>query len=149
MRRPYFSLAVACLLAGTLWASDDPFCGKWKLSVEKSKFAGEQIKVQDLGDNKYKWTHGNVTSTITYDGTDQPVSFGRTMSMAPEGTNTWRMVIKKGGEVPMKGLGKFKVVKRKARMGRNPATGEAIKIPAKTVVRFTVAKALKDLIKKK
>jgi DNA-binding protein HU-beta len=34
-------------------------------------------------------------------------------------------------------------------MGRNPATGEAIKIPAKTVVRFTVAKALKDIIKKK
>ena len=57
--------------------------------------------------------------------------------------------IKKGGEVPMRGLGKFKVVKRKARMGRNPATGEAIKIPAKTVVRFTVAKALKDLVKKK
>jgi nucleoid DNA-binding protein len=57
--------------------------------------------------------------------------------------------IKKGGDVPLRGLGKFKVVKRKARMGRNPATGEAIKIPAKTVVRFTVAKALKDLIKKK
>lgn len=57
--------------------------------------------------------------------------------------------IRKGGEVPLKGLGKFKVVRRKARMGRNPATGEAIKIPAKTVVRFTVAKALKDLIKKK
>jgi len=57
--------------------------------------------------------------------------------------------IRKGGEVPLKGLGKFKVVKRKARMGRNPATGEAIKIPAKTVVRFTVAKALKDIYKKK
>ncbi len=57
--------------------------------------------------------------------------------------------IRKGGEVPLKGLGKFKVVKRKARMGRNPATGEAIKIPAKTVVRFTVTKALKDIIKKK
>jgi len=57
--------------------------------------------------------------------------------------------VKKGGDVPLKGLGKFKVVKRKARMGRNPATGEPIKIAAKTVVRFTVAKALKDLIKKK
>jgi len=57
--------------------------------------------------------------------------------------------IRKGGQVPLKGLGKFKVVKRKARMGRNPATGEAIKIPAKTVVRFTVAKALKDIVKKK
>jgi DNA-binding protein HU-beta len=57
--------------------------------------------------------------------------------------------IKKGGEVPLKGLGKFKVQKRKARMGRNPATGEPIKIPAKTVVKFTVAKALKDLVLKK
>ena len=56
--------------------------------------------------------------------------------------------IKKGGEVPMSGLGKFKVVKRKARMGRNPATGEPIKIAAKTVVKFTVAKNLKDLVKK-
>src|SRR5213593_2868515 len=56
--------------------------------------------------------------------------------------------IKRGGEVPMSGLGKFRVAKRKARMGRNPATGEAIKIPAKTVVKFTVAKNLKDLVKK-
>ena len=56
--------------------------------------------------------------------------------------------IKKGGEVPMTGLGKFRVAKRKARMGRNPATGEPIKIPAKTVVKFTVAKNLKDLVKK-
>jgi len=57
--------------------------------------------------------------------------------------------IKKGGEVPLKGLGKFKVQKRKARMGRNPATGEAIKIAAKTVVKFSVAKALRDIVKKK
>ena len=57
--------------------------------------------------------------------------------------------VRKSGEVPLKGLGKFRVVKRKARMGRNPATGEPIKIAAKTVVKFTVAKSLKDLIKKK
>lgn len=54
--------------------------------------------------------------------------------------------IRAGGEVPLKGLGKFKVQNRQARMGRNPATGEAIQIPAKTVVKFTVAKALKDLV---
>ncbi|MDX1389365.1 MAG: HU family DNA-binding protein [Acidobacteriota bacterium] len=57
--------------------------------------------------------------------------------------------LKKGGDVPLKGLGKFKVQKRKARMGRNPATGEPIKIPAKTVVKFTVAKSLKDMVLKK
>jgi DNA-binding protein HU-beta len=44
------------------------------------------------------------------------------------------------------GLGKLVLVARKARMGRNPATGEAIKIPAKKVVKFRVAKAAKDSI---
>ena len=38
------------------------------------------------------------------------------------------------------------MVKRKARMGRNPATGEPLKIPAKTVVRMRVAKAAKDAV---
>jgi len=54
--------------------------------------------------------------------------------------------IKAGGEIPLKGLGKFKVQNRKARIGRNPLTGAPVDIPAKTVVKFTVAKALKDLI---
>ena len=44
------------------------------------------------------------------------------------------------------GLGKLVVAKRKARMGRNPATGAQIKIPAKTVVKFRVAKACKDAV---
>jgi DNA-binding protein HU-beta len=55
--------------------------------------------------------------------------------------------IRQGGEVPLKGLGKFKVQRRQARTGRNPLTGQEIQIPAKTVVKFTVAKSLKDLIK--
>ncbi|MEO5657335.1 MAG: HU family DNA-binding protein [Nitrospiria bacterium] len=44
------------------------------------------------------------------------------------------------------GLGKLVLVQRKARMGRNPQTGAAIKIPAKKVVKFRVAKAAKDAI---
>lgn len=44
------------------------------------------------------------------------------------------------------GLGKLVLVQRKARMGRNPQTGAAIKIPAKKVVKFRVAKAAKDSI---
>jgi len=44
------------------------------------------------------------------------------------------------------GLGRLVKSARKARMGRNPQTGEAIKIPAKTVVKFRVAKAAKDAI---
>jgi DNA-binding protein HU-beta len=44
------------------------------------------------------------------------------------------------------GLGKLVLVNRKARMGRNPQTGEPIKIPAKRVVKFRVAKACKDAV---
>jgi len=44
------------------------------------------------------------------------------------------------------GLGKLVLVNRKARMGRNPATGQEIKIPAKKVVKFRVAKACKDAV---
>lgn len=44
------------------------------------------------------------------------------------------------------GIGKLVLVNRKARLGRNPATGEQIQIPAKRVVKFRVAKACKDAI---
>ena len=53
---------------------------------------------------------------------------------------------KKKGEFTMPGIGKLVKVARKARTGRNPATGEVIKIKAKTVVKFRVAKACKDAI---
>jgi hypothetical protein len=99
MKHFYSSLALVCLLAGTLWAADDPFLGKWKLNMEKSKFAGEQTKIEDLGGNKYKWTSGNVTETITADGTDQPDRFGRTTAITPVDANNWKMVIKKDGKV--------------------------------------------------
>lgn len=44
------------------------------------------------------------------------------------------------------GLGKLVLVNRKARMGRNPATGETIRIPAKKVLKFRIAKAAKDAV---
>ena len=54
--------------------------------------------------------------------------------------------VKKNGEFTWPGVGKLVKQKRKARMGRNPATGQSIKIPAKTVVKFRVAKAAKDAV---
>jgi DNA-binding protein HU-beta len=53
---------------------------------------------------------------------------------------------KKTGSFTLPGIGKLVLAKRKARMGRNPATGEPMKIPAKTVVRMRVAKAAKEAI---
>jgi DNA-binding protein HU-beta len=54
--------------------------------------------------------------------------------------------VKKNGVFVLPGLGRLVRQDRKARMGRNPATGESIKIPAKKVVKFRVAKAAKDAI---
>jgi DNA-binding protein HU-beta len=53
---------------------------------------------------------------------------------------------KKNGQFVIPGIGKLVKSHRKARMGRNPQTGDAIKIPAKTVVKFRVAKACKDAV---
>jgi DNA-binding protein HU-beta len=55
--------------------------------------------------------------------------------------------LKKTGKMGLVGFGTFSVVKRKAREGRNPQTGKAIKIPAKKVVKFKAGKTLADKVK--
>lgn len=54
--------------------------------------------------------------------------------------------VKKGEPVKIPGLGIFRKVQTKARIGRNPQTGEPIKIPARRKVRFSVAKTFKDAV---
>ena len=54
--------------------------------------------------------------------------------------------LKRGYKIPLLGLGKIYVRESKARIGRNPATGETIQIPARKRVRFTAAKALKEAV---
>jgi DNA-binding protein HU-beta len=67
-------------------------------------------------------------------------------SALEEMTNLVVRELKKEGSLRLAGLGIFRKRQSKARMGRNPATGEAIKIPARTRLRFTAAKALKDSV---
>ena len=55
--------------------------------------------------------------------------------------------LKKAEDVTLTGFGTFKVVKRKARKGRNPSTGEQIKIKAKKAAKFTPGKVLKEALK--
>ncbi|MEQ9617582.1 MAG: HU family DNA-binding protein [Deltaproteobacteria bacterium] len=52
--------------------------------------------------------------------------------------------LRKDGSAPLTGLGIFKLVDRKARMGRNPATGESIHIPAKKVLKFKPSKGIEQ-----
>lgn len=54
--------------------------------------------------------------------------------------------VKKNGEFTIPGIGKLVKKRREARTGRNPQTGEPTQIPAKTVVRFRIAKAAKDSV---
>ena len=55
--------------------------------------------------------------------------------------------VKKGNKVALVGFGTFSVSKRKARTGRNPQTGEPIKIPARKVPKFSAGKTFKDAVK--
>jgi nucleoid DNA-binding protein len=55
--------------------------------------------------------------------------------------------VKKGGKVALVGFGTFSSGKRKARIGRNPQTGAAIKIPARKVPKFSAGKSFKDAVK--
>ena len=54
--------------------------------------------------------------------------------------------VKKNGEFTVPGFGKLKKTNRKARDGRNPATGAVIRIPAKTTVKFSLGKSMKDSV---
>ena len=54
--------------------------------------------------------------------------------------------VRKNGEFTIPGFGKLKKTDRKAREGRNPATGAVIKIPAKTTVKFSIGKSMKDAV---
>ena len=61
-------------------------------------------------------------------------------------SNLAQTEVKTNGEFVLPGFGKLVLSERKAREGRNPATGETIQIPAKTTLKFRVGKAMKDSV---
>jgi hypothetical protein len=97
LTRTVHSVIVLFLFLGTLSAAKDPFVGKWKLNQSKSKMTGEQVKIEDLGGNKFTIAMGDISDTLVADGTDQPVHFGRTESITQDGPNTWKVVLKQDG----------------------------------------------------
>jgi len=62
-------------------------------------------------------------------------------------TDTITKDLKKGGRITLPGFGTFSVANRKARTGRNPSTGEKIKIPARKTPKFKPGKALKQAVR--
>ena len=100
-------LLVTCLVAGTLWAADDPFVGKWKLNPSKSTLV-DVMKVEALGANKYALDlGGGFTETVVADGTDQPAFRGTTLSIAVEGPQTWKVARKMQGRTLLTGIWKL------------------------------------------
>jgi hypothetical protein len=99
MKRVTYVAGLAAFAVLTLWATDDPFCGKWRLSKEKSKVTGQRLKIEDLGNNKFKFTMGTDTDTVTMDGTDQPIHYGQTMALTKQSPTSFKMVIKKDGNL--------------------------------------------------
>ena len=95
--RTVHAVIVTLLFFSTLSAATDPFVGKWKLNQAKSSMTGEQVKIEDLGGNKFRFTDGDIIDTLVANGTDQSVHFGRTQSLTLQSANTWKVVTKKDG----------------------------------------------------
>jgi DNA-binding protein HU-beta len=82
---------------------------------------------------------GSIADSTGVKKTDVKAMFDALASLATS-------EVQNNGEFTVPGFGKLKKTHRKARDGRNPATGAVIRIPAKTTVKFTVGKAMKDAI---
>src|SRR5438045_7228634 len=92
------SIAVLCVGAAPVSRSaDQPFIGKWKLNLSKSKLA-DQMTIAPAGAHRYTLTFAGVgdTETLVADGTDQPGILGTTISVTVEATGTWKILRQTG-----------------------------------------------------
>jgi hypothetical protein len=98
LRRTIQLLCFTCLIAATSRAADEPFIGKWKLNLSKSKLA-DQMTIAPAGANRYTLTFAGAgeTETLVADGTDQPGIQGSTISITVEAPGNWKIVRKNGG----------------------------------------------------
>src|SRR5690242_14602087 len=93
-------LCFTCVIAAMSRAAEEPFIGKWKLNLSKSKLA-DQMTIAPAGANRYTLTFAGVgdTETLVADGTDQPGVLGSSISITIEAPNNWKIVRKQGGRV--------------------------------------------------
>lgn len=90
---------IAYLAASGLWTANDPFVGKWKLDISRSRYI-DQFEVEAAGPNRYAFTFEHYpTETIVADGTDQPGVAGTTLAATMEDAHTWHILRKQAGHV--------------------------------------------------
>ena len=80
-------------------AADDAFVGKWKMNPAKSQLGGQQYKVEEAGEGKYRFVNGDDVETYGTDGKDYPTKAGNTVAITPAGSNTWKFSRKRDGKV--------------------------------------------------
>jgi hypothetical protein len=103
LTRTFRLLPVACLVAGTFWAANDPFVGKWKVNPSASKL-NDEMKVEVASANKYAITFApGFVDTIVADGSDQPSLQGTTLSVTVKGPNEWVVVRRMKGRTLLNG----------------------------------------------
>ena len=89
-------------------------------------------------------TKAELVETMARDAAISKAAAGKALGSFTDGVK--KALKKKDGKMTLTGFGTFSKVRRKAREGRNPQTGEKIKIKARNVVKFKPGKALKDAV---
>ena len=79
-------------------AADDSFVGKWKFNPDKSQLNGLTYKVEEAGNNQYKFVFGDDTETVTLDGKPNTTKYGNTWTVTKSGPNGWHWVTKRNGK---------------------------------------------------
>ncbi len=91
-------IASLCLISATAFAADDSFVGKWKLNPAKSQFAGLTYKVAEAGPDKYTFTFGDDSETMTL-GKEHLTKYGNTWLITKNGPNSWKWTQKRKGKI--------------------------------------------------
>lgn len=99
INRSFALVLLACLALSGYAVASNPFVGDWKLNPSKSTIK-DTMKVESIGDNRYRFDFGGGPESIVVDGTDQPsrVYGGTSLSVAAEG-DTWKVIRKNEGRM--------------------------------------------------
>jgi hypothetical protein len=98
MQIRYLIASALVAFSGNILGADEPFAGTWKLNTEHSQVNAFLEKIEDLGENKYRFTIGDSVEEIVLDGQEHPTSYG-TWALKQEGPNKWTSVDKVNGKI--------------------------------------------------
>lgn len=101
MLRVILLLAFVAFSSGAAPAPSDPFIGKWKLSLAKSKLTGQIIDIQEVSPDHYRFQEDEHSDIIFADGLDHITHFGDSMAIAKKSDDTWAITYKRGDTVLM------------------------------------------------